>query len=220
MCYGSFVDLLKSIVGGCNLTYNPESSMSLSDLGFLSADGICYSFDERANGYSRGEGFGIVILKSLSAAIRDGNTIRAVVRATGSNQDGRTPSIVQPSMMAQETLIRETYQNARLDLGKTAYVEAHGTGTAIGDPIEASALGNAFKDSRQTIPHLYVGAVKSNIGHLEGASGVASVIKTVMALEKGMIPPNIWFNNLNKRIPAEALKLKVGRGAYFGSNGN
>jgi acyl transferase domain-containing protein len=196
------------------LTYNPETTMSLSDLGFLSPDGTCYSFDERANGYSRGEGFGIVILKTLSAAIRDGNTIRAVVRATGSNQDGRTPSIVQPSMAAQEALIRETYQDAGLDMGKTAYVEAHATGTAIGDPTEATALGNAFKDSRLTIPHLYVGAVKSNIGHLEGASGVASVIKAVLALEKAIIPPNIWFKNLNKRIPAENLKLKVGSSQY------
>ncbi|KUJ10154.1 reducing type I polyketide synthase [Mollisia scopiformis] len=197
-----------SIVGGCNLTYNPETSICLSDLGFLSPDGISYSFDERANGYARGEGFGIVILKSLSKAVRDGNTIRAVVRATGSNQDGRTPGITQPSMKAQETLIRETYQAAGLDMGKTAFVEAHATGTTLGDPIEAAALGNAFKTSRETISHLHVGAVKSNIGHLEGASGVAGLIKTVLALERATIPPNVWPRNLNKRIQAETLKLK------------
>lgn len=191
------------------MTYNPETSICLSDLGFLSPDGISYSFDKRANGYARGEGFGILILKSLSKAIRDGDTIRAVVRATGSNQDGRTPGITQPSMAAQEALIRETYQAAGLDMGKTAFVEAHATGTSLGDPTEAAALGNAFRDSRHVIPHLHVGAVKSNIGHLEGASGVAGLIKTVLALEKAIIPPNVWPKDVSKRIQAEYLKLKV-----------
>jgi len=132
-----------------------------------------------------------------------------VVRATGSNQDGRTPGITQPSMKAQETMVRETYHAAGLDMGKTAFVEAHATGTPLGDPIEAAALGNAFKDSRLTIPYLHLGAVKSNIGHLEGASGVAGLIKTVLALEKAIIPPNVWFKELNPRIHAEKLKVKV-----------
>lgn len=191
------------------MTYNPETSICLSDLGFLSPDGISYSFDKRANGYARGEGFGVLILKSLSEALHDGDTIRAVVRATGSNQDGRTPGITQPSMAAQEALIRETYQAAGLDMSKTAFVEAHATGTSLGDPIEAAALGNAFRDSRHILPHLHVGAVKSNIGHLEGASGVAGLIKTVLALEKAIIPPNVWPKDVSKRIQVEYLKLKV-----------
>ena len=179
--------------------------MNMSNLGFLSPEGKCYSFDHRANGYSRGEGVGVVIIKPLSDAIRDGNCIRAVIRATGSNQDGRTPGITQPSGSAQEQLIRNTYRKANLNMAATRYFEAHGTGTPVGDPIEAKAIANAFKD-----PHrepLYVGAVKSNVGHLEGASGIAGLIKTVLVLERGVIPANIWFERVNPKIDAKAWNL-------------
>ncbi|KAH8652666.1 putative polyketide synthase [Tricladium varicosporioides] len=196
------------IVGGCNLIYSPESSMALGDMNFLSPDGISYSFDTRANGYARGEGFGIIILKQLDKALQDGDNIRAVVRATGTNQDGHTPGITQPSGKAQEDMIRQLYANAGLDMGLTAFVEAHGTGTSLGDPIEANAIGNAFKDSRLSEIPLYLGAVKSNIGHLEGASGVAGLIKTIMALEKAIIPPNIWFNETNPEISTKELNIK------------
>ncbi|KAL8726146.1 MAG: hypothetical protein Q9166_006903 [cf. Caloplaca sp. 2 TL-2023] len=173
------------IVAGCNLMLNPDTiMMSLSNLNFLSPESKCYSFDHRANGYSRGEGFGVVVIKLLSEALRDSNTIRAVIRATGSNQDGRTPGITQPSQQAQEKLIRDTYLSAGLDTRATGYFEAHGTGTSIGDPTEATAIGAVFKDGRTSVDALFVGAVKSNIGHLEGASGLAGVIKTIMILEK------------------------------------
>lgn len=190
------------------MIYNPETSMDLADLGFLSPDGQCYSFDHRANGYARGEGIGVVIVKSLSKALEDGDTIRAVVRGTGANQDGRTPGLTQPSIQAQETLIRSVYESNGLDMSKTMFIEAHGTGTSLGDPIEARAIGNAFRSCTGRDP-LYVGAVKANIGHLEGASGVASLIKTILSLEKGVIPPNASFERLNPKIPADELNIKV-----------
>lgn len=113
-------------MGGCNLFYNPDTVVPLSSLGFLSPDGKCYSFDHRANGYSRGEGYGIILLKRLKHALRDKNTIRAIVRSTASNQDGKSPGITQPTQQAQMSLIREAYATAGLDLGATRYFEAHG----------------------------------------------------------------------------------------------
>lgn len=125
-------------------------------MNFLSPDSRCFSFDDRANGYGRGEGFGVVILKSLSDALKDGDTIRAVIRSAGSNQDGRTPGLTQPSSEAQERLINETYEKAGLSLRSTRYIEAHGTGTAIGDPIEANAIGRAFRKYRSSEEPLYM----------------------------------------------------------------
>lgn len=120
----------------------------MSNLSMLSPSGQSHSFDHRANGYGRGEGFGVVVVKRLSDALVDNDAIRAVIRATGTNQNGRTPSLTQPSLEAQKRLIRETYATAGLDLGTTAFVEAHGTGTAMGDPIEAQALGSVFGKAR------------------------------------------------------------------------
>lgn len=128
----------------------------LNKIGFLSPDGKCFSFDHRANGYGRGEGIGVVILKRLSDAVRDGDVIRAVVRSTGSNCDGRTAPITQPSREAQAMLIRETYAKAGLDMSHTRFVEAHGTGTAVGDPIECRALGDCFRKYRSTEEPLYM----------------------------------------------------------------
>lgn len=182
---------------------NPEINVSLADMNFLSPDSKCYSFDSRANGYSRGEGFGVVIIKPLAKAIEDGDMIRAVIRATASNQDGRTSGITQPSDEAQEQLIRRAYLDGGLDMERTRYFEAHGTGTPLGDPIEAKAIYSAFKNSRPPGEPLYIGAVKSNIGHLEGASGLAGLIKSIFVLENGIIPPNIWFERVNPKIPCE-----------------
>lgn len=176
-------------------------------MGFLSTDSRCFSFDHRANGYARGEGFGVLVIKLLSDAVRDGDTIRAVVRSTGSNQDGRTPGITQPSKDSQERLIRDTYAKAGLSLNRTTFFEAHGTGTQLGDVNEGNAIGSVFQQRRTKDQPLIVGAVKANIGHLEGASGVAGLIKTVLALEKAIIPPNTNFERLNPRIDAEFLNL-------------
>ncbi|KAI0486768.1 polyketide synthase [Xylaria cf. heliscus] len=189
-----------AIVGGCNLMLSNEFSMTLDKGGVLGPDGICRSFDERGNGYGRGEGFGVVVLKRVSDCIRDGDTIRAVVRNTGSNQDGRSPGITQPTKTAQVDLIRRVYSQAGLDMSLTRFVEAHGTGTAVGDPIEASAIAEVFGPLRSTEHPLYVGALKSNVGHLEGASGVAAVIKGIYTLEQGVIPANTWLERLNPKI--------------------
>ena len=181
----------------------------MASLGMLSPDGICYSFDHRANGYARGEGFGVVLIKLLSEALRDNDPIRAIIRATGSNQDGRTPGITQPSGDAQERLIRETYEAAGLERKMTRYFEAHGTGTQIGDPTEARAIAAAFMSQRPPQEPLYVGAVKSNIGHLEGASGIAGLIKAILVLEKGVIPRNIWFEKAHPKILEDDWNIKV-----------
>ncbi|KAF5872206.1 putative polyketide synthase protein [Botrytis fragariae] len=202
-------DVDMSIAAGCNLIFSPDWIHLLSNMKMLSPDYRSYSFDSRANGYSRSEGLGVLVLKRLSSAIADGNTIRAIIRASGSNQDGLTPGgIMQPSRISQEILIREVYQKAGLSMDSTRFVESHGTGTAIGDPIEAAALGSAFKAARTLEDPLYVGALKSNIGHMEGASGIAGVIKAILVLEKAIIPPNANFERLNPRIDAEFLKLK------------
>jgi acyl transferase domain-containing protein len=216
---------LQAIVAGSNLFLSPDMAMSLNNQGFLSPDGRCWSFDEKANGYGRGEGFGVLILKRVDDAIEDNDVIRAVVRATGTNQDGRTPGIVQPSRTAQAELIKETYKKAGLDIRLTRYVEAHGTGTPVGgkreafcgfwsqlirlDPIEAGAIADAFEEAISCDRPLYVGSVKSNIGHLEGTSGIAGLVKSVLMLERGMIPAIAGLDSVNSSIAAEHPALEV-----------
>ncbi|MCJ1387139.1 hypothetical protein MMC17_010268 [Xylographa soralifera] len=197
-----------AVAAGCNMIFSPDLLHVLSNMNMLSPNYRCFSFDSRANGYARGEGLGVIILKRLSTAIADGDSIRAVVRATGTNQDGHTQAIMQPSNEAQERLIRDTYSKAGLNMESTRFFEAHGTGTPVGDPLETEALGSAFRKVRSPDDPLYVGAVKSNIGHLEGASGIASVIKSVLILEKGVIPPNTNFERLNPKIDAAFLRIK------------
>lgn len=201
-----------SLVCGANTYMTPECmSIPLSNAGFLGPDGRSFSFDHRANGYGRGEGFGFVLVKPLTHAIRDGDVIRAVVRATGVNQDGRTPSITQPSPRAQVELIRKTYETGGLDLAHTEFIEAHGTGTSVGDPIEARAIDDVFRKYRIAAGRpIYIGSVKSNIGHLEGASGIAAILKTVLALERGVIPPNANFEKINPDIDVAARCVEVG----------
>ncbi|KAK6958415.1 hypothetical protein Daesc_001215 [Daldinia eschscholtzii] len=182
-------------------------------MGMLSPDSKCFSFDHRANGYGRGEGIAALILKRLPDALQDGDTIRAVIRSTGTNHDGRTPGITQPNGTSQLMLIQDTYRKAGLSMLPTRYFEAHGTGTPVGDPIEASAIGEAFRASRSPDDPLYIGSVKSNIGHTEGASGLASVIKTVLVLEQGIILPNANFEFLNPQIEAAKLNIKVAKNA-------
>ncbi len=147
-------------------------------------------------------------LALTSPQLNCSDTVRAVIRATGSSHNGRTPGLTQPSCEAQQDLIKDTYLAGGLDSAKTMFVEAHGTGTELGDPLEAAAIGSAFENKARLQP-VFVGAVKTNIGHLEGASGIAGVIKTVLVLEKAVIPPNIWFEQVNTRIDAEKLKIKV-----------
>ncbi|KAJ5770651.1 uncharacterized protein N7511_002702 [Penicillium nucicola] len=189
-----------AIVSGVSILKNPVETIGMSHHGLLGPQGRSFSFDSRAEGYARGEGVGTVVLKPLHSAIRDGDSIRAVIRETGVNQDGRTSGITVPSSEAQERLIREVYWRAGLDVEATRFVEAHGTGTSTGDPIEAGALARAFKCRRDT--PLYIGAIKSSIGHLEGGSGVAGIIKAILTLESGIITPNYDMKQVNPKIPA------------------
>ncbi|EHK21956.1 uncharacterized protein TRIVIDRAFT_53518 [Trichoderma virens Gv29-8] len=197
-----------AISSGVTVLAYPNDVASMSYQGFLSQDGRCFSFDHRANGYARGEGVGTIILKRFSDAIRDGNSIRAVIRGTGVNQDGRTPGLTNPDSLAQERLIRTVYARAGLSVNNTAMVEAHGTGTAAGDPIEANGIARAFSARPRNLPPLYIGACKSGIGHLEGAAGAAAIIKSVLILENGIIPPNVNFEKVNPKIPATKWRLQ------------
>ncbi|KAI8931497.1 hypothetical protein NX059_011163 [Plenodomus lindquistii] len=203
-----------AIAGGSNLMLSPDIQIEMSDMHFLGPDSISYAFDERANGYARGEGVGAIILKPLDLALRDNDPIRAVIRGTAASSDGRTPGITMPSKQAQVDLIRSAYQAAGCDVSGTGYFEAHGTGTAAGDPIETGAIGQVFASSRplaadgQPIP-LAVGSIKTNIGHLEGASGIAGLCKAVLSVERGVILPNIWFERGNPAIDFENWRINV-----------
>jgi acyl transferase domain-containing protein/SAM-dependent methyltransferase len=195
-----------AIVGGVNLLLGPGLTATMSEQGVLSPDGSCKTFDIDADGYARGEAINAVYVKRLSDAIRDGNPIRAVIRSTFSNCDGKTPGIMLPSSESHESMIREAYAAAMItDYGQTGFIECHGTGTATGDPIEAKAIANVFGDEGG----VYITSVKPNIGHSEGASGITSLIKAVLALEKSTIPPNIKFDTPNPKIPFDTKNLRV-----------
>lgn len=179
-----------AIAGGVGLTLAPSTILAETSLGILSRDGKCYTFDSRANGYGRGEGAGIVILKRLNDAVRDNDTIRAIIRGTASNQDGRTSGITTPDPGAQVRCIKSAYSNAGIvDIDKTGYAECHGTGTPTGDPIELKAISEALCTRRFEDNPMIVGSVKPNIGHLEAGAGIAGLIKAALVAEKGKIPP-------------------------------
>lgn len=183
----------------------------LTDFRLYSAEGKSFPFDDRATGgFGPGEGSACVILKPLQNAIDAGDNIRAIIRNTGTNQDGRTLGISRPSAEAQAALIQAVYKSAQLNIAETAYVEAHGTGTKVGDPIEAAAIASTFEahvDS--TTEPVFIGSAKSNFGHLEGVSGILSLIKATMMLAKGVILPNANFEKANPEIPSIGNILNV-----------
>ncbi|KAI6502246.1 Type I Iterative PKS [Pyricularia oryzae] len=199
-----------NLVGGVNLILHPNFMTQLSDMHMLSPEGISHSFDSRANGYARGEGIACLVVKRLSDAVRDGDNIRAVIRATGANADGRTPSITTPSADAQADLIRRTYAAAGLDLAGTQYFEAHGTGTLLGDPIEVSAIASTLGACRgpSDLP-LYVGSIKGNVAHTEGCSGLAGVLKAVMCLENGVMVPTVGVQKVNPKLKLDEWRLAL-----------
>ncbi|OJJ42520.1 hypothetical protein ASPZODRAFT_76667 [Penicilliopsis zonata CBS 506.65] len=199
-----------AVAAGVNLILSHEFMSTMSMMKFLSPSGRCYTFDDRASGYARGEAIATLVLKPLELALRDGDPIRAIIRGSGSNQDGRTAGITLPSGEAQESLIRSVYDTARLDPRQTAFVEAHGTGTPAGDPIETGAIARVFclGDSPREEP-LRIGSVKTNVGHLEGASGLAGVIKAVLMLEQGVFLPGRNFETVNPKIDLEKWNLRV-----------
>jgi acyl transferase domain-containing protein/acyl carrier protein len=187
-----------ALAAGVNVILAPEFTVAASRMQMLAADGRCKTFDERADGFVRGEGCGVVVLKRLSDAVAAGDPIRAIVLGSAVNQDGRTNGLTAPSGRSQEALIRRALDLAGVPPQELGYVEAHGTGTPLGDPIEMEALG-AVIGSGRTAPCL-VGSVKTNLGHLEGAAGIVGVIKTVLALQHGSVPAHLHFRRLNPHI--------------------
>ncbi|KAI0898729.1 hypothetical protein F4806DRAFT_506709 [Annulohypoxylon nitens] len=198
-----------AIVAGGNLILGPDHQIITSKLGAASPTSRCHTFDARANGYSRAEGFGAIYLKRLSSALDDGNPIRAVVRGTSFNANGKTGGITHPSPEGQEAVIRQAYKAAgNLDPNLTGYFECHGTGTPVGDPIEVAALGNVFASGRQDEP-LLIGSIKPNLGHSEAASAMAQLMKGILSLEHNEIPATIGIKTFNPEIDFQKARVGV-----------
>ncbi|GAA1575581.1 type I polyketide synthase [Actinomadura kijaniata] len=198
-----------ALAAGVNLLLSPTVTMTFDMAGGTAADGRCKAFDASADGMVRAEGCGAVVLKRLSDARRDGDRVLALVRGTAVNSDGRSNGLVAPNSDAQRALLRDAYAAAGIDTREVDYLEAHGTGTFLGDPIEAKAAGEVLGAGRDAGAPLLVGSVKSNLGHLEAAAGVAGLIKTVLALHHGVIPPSAHFKEPNPHIPFDELRLRV-----------
>jgi len=196
-----------AIVGGVQVILSPGAYISFGMAGMLSGDGKCKTFDKRANGYVRGEGCGAMFLKPLSLAEADGNHIYAVIKATSENHGGRVTTMTAPNSSAQAALLIEAYEKAQIDPATVGYIECHGTGTSLGDPIEIQALSKAFSElykkrdkAPADTPHCGLGTVKTNIGHLETAAGIAGVLKVLLAMKHKQIPANIHFEEINPYI--------------------
>ena len=199
-----------AIIGGVNLLLSPEISETLKQAGMIAADGHCKTFDDQADGYVRGEGCGVLILKRLDQAQADGNPIQSVIRGSAINQDGRSNGLTAPNGHAQQNVIRQALQAAQVEPQEISYIETHGTGTPLGDPIEVNALKQVLLTPNRTLP-LYLGAVKTNIGHLEAAAGIAGVIKTVLALQQAQIPPNLHLKRVNPHLGIEGTPIEIPR---------
>jgi len=198
-----------ALAGGVNLILSPAITINFTKAGAMAPDGRCKAFDARANGYVRSEGAGLVVLKPLSRALADGDPIYAVIRGSAVNQDGRSNGLMAPNPLAQEGVLREAYRRAGVSPGHVQYVEAHGTGTFLGDPIEANALGTVVAIDRPPGRPCALGSVKTNLGHLEAAAGVAGLIKVALALNHLEIPPSLHFQEPNPHIPFDELSLRV-----------
>ncbi|WP_346836052.1 type I polyketide synthase [Paenibacillus polymyxa] len=199
-----------ALAGGIELIYAPEYYVAETKGGFLSKDGRCKTFDEAANGYVRGEGGGVVILKRLEDAVRDGNKIYAVIRQSLVNQDGKTVGITVPNDESQRKLLEEVYGRAGIEPKDVQYVELHGTGTGVGDPIEANVIAKFFGGEREQADQACIMAsVKANIGHLEASAGIASVIKVVCSMQEETIAPHIGMKSLNPKIKIQSLNVKI-----------
>ncbi|MDZ7269344.1 MAG: SDR family NAD(P)-dependent oxidoreductase [candidate division KSB1 bacterium] len=198
-----------ALAGGVNLILTPEATINFARARMLAADGRCKTFDAAADGYVRGEGCGMVVLKRLSKALADGDNILAIIRGSAVNQDGRSNGLTAPNGPAQEAVIRKALDNAGVAPHEIDYVEAHGTGTALGDPIEVRALGNVLQEGRDPSHPLVIGSVKTNFGHLESAAGIAGLIKVVLALQHGEIPAHLHFTRLNPHISLAEIPARI-----------
>ncbi|MFC5182881.1 type I polyketide synthase [Actinomadura harenae] len=198
-----------ALASGVNVLLSPTVTMTFDLAGGTASDGHCKAFDASADGMVRAEGCGAVVLKRLADAERDGDRVLAVVRGTGVNSDGRSNGLVAPNSEAQKALLRDVYATAGIDTREVDYVEAHGTGTFLGDPIEARALGEVLGVGRDADRPLLIGSVKSNLGHMEAAAGVAGLVKAVLALHHGVIPPSAHYKEPNPHIPFDDLRLAV-----------
>lgn len=198
-----------ALAGGIQLLMHPGVSVAFTKARMLSPDGCCKTFDEQANGYVRGEGGGIVVLKKMSDAIRDGDRILALIRGSAVNQDGASGGLTVPSGPSQESVIRKALHQAGLKPDDISYIEAHGTGTPLGDPIEIGALHAVFGQNHSKEQPLKVGSVKTNIGHLEAGAGIASAIKVMLSLVHKKIAPSLHFTSPNKLIPWSEIPIQV-----------
>ena len=198
-----------ALVGGVNVLLGPEATLGFSKGNYLSPDGECRAFSDDANGYVRSEGCGVILLKPLATALADSNRIYAMIRGTWMNQDGRTQGMTNPSREAQEALLESAYRDAQVDPSRVCYVEAHGTGTPVGDPVEAAAIGRVVGRNRSEADVCYIGSIKTNIGHLESAAGIAGLIKLALTLQSGLVFPNRNFRAPNPEIPFGPLHLQV-----------
>jgi acyl transferase domain-containing protein len=198
-----------ALAGGVNLILAPGATAMLSRAGMMAPDGRCKTFDAAADGYVRGEGCGIVVLKRLSRARADGNRIYALIAGSALNQDGRSTGLTAPNGAAQEALLRRALAEAGVVPGEVGYVEAHGTGTRLGDPIEVNALSAVLGPARPPARPLLIGSVKTNVGHLEAAAGVAGLIKLVLALQHRELPPHLNLRRLNPLLPWDRLPISV-----------
>jgi acyl transferase domain-containing protein len=198
-----------ALAGGVNVLLSAKTAMTFSHAHMLAPDGRCKTFDAAADGYVRGEGCGVVVLKRLDDAIRDGDRIRAVIRGSAINQDGASGGLTVPNGVAQQRVIAEALQSAGVKPGDVGYLEAHGTGTSLGDPIEVQAAGAALGDGRDADRPLLIGSVKTNIGHLEAAAGIAGLIKVILSLEHEVLPKHLNYQNPSPHIPWDRLGVRV-----------
>ena len=198
-----------ALAGGSNVILSPEIGIAFSKAHMMAADGRCKTFDARADGFVRGEGCGVVVLKRLSDAQQDGDRILALIRGSSVNQDGRSSGLTVPNRRAQEAVIRQALANGKVQPLDIGYVEAHGTGTELGDPIEAQALAAELGAGRTADNPLVIGSVKTNLGHLESTAGIAGLIKVILALQHQEIPRHLHFQKLNPHIDWGGVPVEI-----------
>jgi len=198
-----------ALAGGVNLIISPELTVTFSQAGMMAADGRCKSFDAGADGYVRGEGCGVVVLKRLSDALEDGDNILALVRGSSVNQDGRSNGLTAPNGLAQQAIIRQALREAGVSPNQLSYVEAHGSGTALGDAIEMQALTAVLAEGRSENQTCMIGSVKTNIGHLEAAAGIAGLIKVTLSIGHDKIPPHLHLKEINPHLGFDDKRFQI-----------